>query len=69
MNVLHLSTEKYGDVEIREDQLSTITETELRKTGCTLSREELARCFAWKRMAASVRRQNVPAPGALFRRK
>jgi len=57
MNVLHLSTEKYGDVEIREDELSTITETELRNMGCTLSREELARCFAWKHLAASVRRR------------
>jgi hypothetical protein len=43
MATLTLSTED-GDVEIREDQLATLTRSDLRLLG--ISRKELLRCFA-----------------------
>jgi hypothetical protein len=45
MNILHLATQ-YGDLEIREVELSTITDAELQKWEFGISREELQRCFA-----------------------
>jgi hypothetical protein len=40
---MHLGTE-HGDLEIREDDLSSVTDKELKKL--RISREELRRCFA-----------------------
>jgi hypothetical protein len=42
INILHFGT-KRGDVEIREDELATITDAELRKL--KVSRKELHRLF------------------------
>jgi hypothetical protein len=44
MNTLTVTTAKYGDIVIREDELPTITEADLRWLG--ISRDDLLRCFA-----------------------
>jgi hypothetical protein len=43
MNILNIGT-KDGDVEIREDELPTITKADLKKLG--ISHKDLLRCFA-----------------------